>query len=96
MDCVTLLKRLALKQLCKVLGREVASSYFTRMKKIRNYRDFFSCDSAKYVRFHKELLNAGIYLHPQQYEHLLACIEHTTEDVEKCIAAAEQALKALT
>ena len=69
--------------------------YFTKMKKIRNYRDFFRTDSEKYLRFHKELLKRGIYFHPQQYEHLFVCTEHTTEDVRKAISAAEQALKAI-
>jgi len=69
--------------------------YFTKMKKIRNYRDFFSTDSEKYLRFHKELLKRGIYFHPQQYEHLFVCTEHSTEDVRKAITAAEQALKAI-
>lgn len=69
--------------------------YFTKMKKIRNYRDFFSTDSEKYLRFHKELLKRGIYFHPQQYEHLFVCTEHTTEDVQKAVTAAEQALKAI-
>ena len=70
--------------------------YFTKMKKIRNYRDFFSCDPAKYLRFHKELLKRGIYFHPQQNEHLFVCTEHSVEDVQKCITAVEQALKILS
>ena len=69
--------------------------YFIKMKKIRNYRDFFSTNSEKYLRFHKELLKRGIYFHPQQYEHLFVCTEHTTEDVRKAITAAEQALKTI-
>lgn len=69
--------------------------YFTKMKKIRNYRDFFSCDSAKYMNFHKELMKRGIYFHPQQYEHLFVCTEHSEEDIRKCIDATEQALRAL-
>jgi len=67
--------------------------YFTKMKKISNYKDFFSCDSPKYMKFHKELLKRGIYFHPQQYEHLFVCTEHTEEDVTKCVDAALQALK---
>ena len=69
--------------------------YFTRMKKIRNYKDFFSCDAAKYLRFHKELLKRGVYFHPQQYEHLFVCTEHTTDDVSKCMEAVDQSLRAI-
>jgi glutamate-1-semialdehyde 2,1-aminomutase len=69
--------------------------YFTKLKKISNYEDFFSTDSAKYLKFHKELLKNGVYFHPQQYEHLFVCTEHTAEDVQKCIDAAEDALKVI-
>jgi len=78
------------------IGAGGCQLYFTKMKKIRTYRDFFSCDSTRYLRFHKELLKRGIYFHPQQYEHLFVCTEHTTEDVQKCVKAAEDVLKVLS
>ena len=37
--------------------------YSTDLKKIFNYRDFFSTDSAKYMRFHKELLKRGFFFY---------------------------------
>ena len=67
--------------------------YFTKLKKISNYRDSFSCNAQKYMRFHKELLKRGIYFHSQQYEHLFVCTEHSNSDVEKLKEAAIQALK---
>lgn len=77
------------------IGAGGCQLYFTKMKRIQNYRDFFSCDSAKYMKFHKELLKRGIYFHPQQYEHLFVCTEHTTGDVQTCVDAAKQALREL-
>ncbi|MGO9646122.1 MAG: aspartate aminotransferase family protein [Candidatus Bathyarchaeia archaeon] len=77
------------------MGSGGCQLYFTKMKKIRNYRDFFSCDSEKYMRFHKLLLQGGIYFHPQQYEHLFVCTEHSTDDVRKCVDTAEKALRSL-
>ena len=77
------------------LGAGGCQLYFTEMKKIRNYREYFSCDEAKYLRFHKELLKRGIYFHPQQNEHLFVCTEHTEEDVHKCVDAVEQSLRAV-
>jgi glutamate-1-semialdehyde 2,1-aminomutase len=77
------------------MGSGGCQLYFTKMKKIRNYRDFFSCDSEKYMRFHKLLLQGGIYFHPQQYEHLFVCTEHSADDVSKCVDTAERALRSL-
>ncbi len=84
------------KGIVQGVGAGGCQLYFTEMKKIRNYRDFFSCDAAKYMRFHKELLKRGIYFHPQQYEHLFVCTEHTEKEIQTCIEAVEQALRALT
>jgi len=57
--------------------------YFTKLKKISNYRDFLTCDTEKYVRFHKELLKRGIYFHSQQAEHLFVCTEHSESDIDR-------------
>jgi len=77
------------------IGAGGCQLYFTDMKKISNYKDFFSCDSAKYMKFHKELLKRGVYFHPQQYEHLFVCTEHTEEDVTKCVDSAVQVLRGM-
>jgi glutamate-1-semialdehyde 2,1-aminomutase len=77
------------------LGAGGCQLYFTEMEQIQNYREFFSCDSFKYLRFHKELLKRGIYFYPQQYGHLFVCTEHTEKDVETCVDAVEQALRVL-
>ena len=69
--------------------------YFTKMKKIRNYRDFFSCDTQKYLRFSKQMLKRHIYFHPQQNEHLFVCTEHTDEDVAQAGRAASESLKTI-
>lgn len=79
------------------IGAGGCQLYFTKLKKIASYRDFVgNCDSVKYRRFHKELLKRGIYFHPQQYEHLFVCTEHSTDDVQTCINAVDDALRSLT
>jgi glutamate-1-semialdehyde 2,1-aminomutase len=77
------------------IGAGGCQLYFTDLKKISNYRDFFRTDSVKYMKFHKELLKRGVYFHPQQYEHLFVCTEHTEEDVQTCVDSATQVLKQL-
>ncbi len=69
--------------------------YFTKLKEIRNYRDFFSTDSAKYLKFSKQLLKRGVYFHAQQYEHLFISTVHTEEQVQQATEAAKDALKTL-
>ncbi len=75
------------------IGAGGCQLFFTKLKKISNYADFFNTDASKYLRFHKELLKMGIYFHPQQYEHLFVCTEHTVPDVQECVDAAEKALR---
>jgi glutamate-1-semialdehyde 2,1-aminomutase len=58
--------------------------YFTKLKKVKEYRDFLTCDSPKYMRMHRKLLKKGIYFHPQAYEHLFVSTQHTIEDVNRC------------
>lgn len=68
---------------------------FTKLSKIRDYRDFLSCDSEKYMKMHKKLMKRGIYFHPQQYEHLFISTQHSEEDVETCITAVKEVLREL-
>ena len=68
--------------------------YFTKLNKIRDYREFTTCDTAKYAIFHKELIRKGVYLHPGQNEHWFVSTAHTEEDVEQTLSAVHVALKA--
>ena len=67
--------------------------YFTKLKKITNYRDFLNCDTTKYLRFHRELLKRGIYFHSQQAEHLFVCTEHSEWDIDRLKQQATDALR---
>ena len=69
--------------------------YFTKLKKIRNYPDYATCDAQKYLAMHRKLLKKGVYFHPQQYEHLFVSTQHTEDDVEECVQAVTTALKSL-
>jgi len=68
---------------------------FTKLRKIKDYRDFLSTDSEKYMKMHKKLLKRRIYFHPQQYEHLFISTQHTEEDVNRCIANVKEVLREL-
>jgi len=70
--------------------------YFTKARKITNYREFISaCDSGLYPKFQRECLKRGVYVHPLQIEHLFVCTEHTENDITELGSAATEALKAI-
>jgi len=69
--------------------------YFTALPQIRDYREFTSCDFAKYRRFHKELLRHGVYTHPGQNEHWFVSTAHGEDDVGSTLGAVRESLKAI-
>jgi glutamate-1-semialdehyde 2,1-aminomutase len=49
-------------------------------------------DTKAFARFHRGMLERGIYLPPSQYEALFVSAAHSEEDIKKTIDAAEQVL----
>jgi len=47
-------------------------------------------DTAKFGRWHRAMLERGVYLAPSQYEAGFLSMAHTDEDIEKTIAAAKE------
>jgi glutamate-1-semialdehyde aminotransferase len=66
--------------------------YMTPLKKIREYRDFQSCDSNKYMHFHKLLMKNGVFTHPAQMEHMLVSTADTEQDIEKALESQQHRL----
>jgi glutamate-1-semialdehyde 2,1-aminomutase len=75
------------------IGGAGCQLYMTKEKKIKEYRDSFSCDPGKYREFHRHLLAKGVFLHPSQTEHIFVSSVHTDDDIGKVQKAAEFALK---
>ncbi|HYW01433.1 MAG TPA: hypothetical protein VE862_08185, partial [Candidatus Acidoferrum sp.] len=71
------------------------SIYFTKLRKVSTYRQAIQSDLEKYKRFRDEMLNHGVYMHPDGLERLLLSAVHTENEVRETIAAAEKSLKAL-
>jgi glutamate-1-semialdehyde 2,1-aminomutase len=69
--------------------------YFTRLKKIGTYRQSLQCDYEKFKDFREDMLERGVYFHPDGTERFMLSTVHTTEDVEKTLAAAEETLSKL-
>ncbi len=60
--------------------------FFTRRKKIQNYRESLQIDWNLYLRHHQLLLDKGIYIHPDNYERITFSSAHTDKDIEKFIS----------
>ncbi len=59
--------------------------YFTRRKKITNYRDTLQTDWELYKLHSQLLLDRGIYTHPDNYERLVLSNAHTAKDIDQFI-----------
>ncbi|BAY61838.1 glutamate-1-semialdehyde aminotransferase [Calothrix brevissima NIES-22] len=62
---------------------------------VHNYEDAKSSDTAKFGRFHRGMLERGIYLAPSQFEAGFTSLAHTDEDIEQTIAVAREVLSSL-
>lgn len=62
---------------------------------VRSFEDAKQSDTQKFSRFHRGMLEAGIYLAPSQYEAGFTSLAHTEADIEKTIAAARSILAEL-
>ncbi|MDJ0591978.1 MAG: glutamate-1-semialdehyde 2,1-aminomutase [Pleurocapsa sp. MO_226.B13] len=59
---------------------------------VRNYDDAKTSDLKKFARFHRGMLEKGIYLAPSQFEAGFTSLAHTDEDIDNTIAAAKEVL----
>ncbi|MBE9117526.1 glutamate-1-semialdehyde 2,1-aminomutase [Lusitaniella coriacea LEGE 07157] len=63
---------------------------------VRSYDDAKKSDSAKFARFHRGMLERGVYLAPSQFEAGFTSLAHTDEDIDKTLAAAREVMKSLS
>ncbi|MEO0888539.1 MAG: aspartate aminotransferase family protein, partial [Cyanobacteria bacterium J06648_10] len=61
-------------------------------KDVHNYDDAKTSDLEKFSRFHRGMLEEGIYLAPSQFEAGFTSLAHTDEDIDQTIAAAKRVL----
>ena len=52
-------------------------------------------DTAKFAKFHRGMLEHGVYLAPSQFEAGFTSLAHTEADIDATIAAAREVLKSL-
>ena len=69
-------------------------SFFTS-NEVYDWSTAAACDTKAFARFFLAMLEAGIYLAPSQFETAFVSIAHSTEDLDRTIAAARIAFKGL-
>ena len=62
---------------------------------VRDYASATSANTEHYARFFREMLARGVYPPPSQFEAWFLSAAHTVKDVDKTIAAARAAMRAL-
>lgn len=63
---------------------------------VRNYDEAARSDTAAFGRFHRAMLDRGVWLPPSQFEAAFLSAAHGEEEIEATIAAAREALAGLS
>ena len=66
--------------------------YFTD-KKVMDYKDAKTSNTEKFTKYFHNLLGAGVFIPPSQFECCFISLFHNEEDLEHTLEAIEQALK---
>jgi len=70
-------------------------SLFFTSQDVNDYESVLSCDTTKYARFYRELLAAGIYFPPSQFEVCFVSGAHSRDDIDKTAEAVNRALETI-
>lgn len=62
---------------------------------VENFEAAAKSDTDKFARFHRAMLEQGVYLAPSQYEAGFTSLAHTEEDIDFTINAAKEVFKTL-
>lgn len=79
----------------KALG-SMFGFFFNELDNVSNYADALKSNTKLFGKFHQEMIKNGIYLPPSQYEACFISTEHSDEDFEKTLKAAEKSFQALS
>jgi len=69
--------------------------FFFTAGPVHNYEDAKKSDLQKFGRFHRGMLEQGVYLAPSQFEAGFTSLAHTDDDIDQTIQAARTVMAAL-
>jgi glutamate-1-semialdehyde 2,1-aminomutase len=72
------------------------STVFFAPRPVRNYADAKRSDTKRYARFFREMLDRGIFLAPSQFEAAFVSAAHTSQDIDRTLAAAHESLQVIS
>jgi glutamate-1-semialdehyde 2,1-aminomutase len=91
-----------LLSIAKETGHPVSGGYISAMfglfftgDPVHNYEEAKKSDLAKFARFHRGMLENGVYLAPSQFEAGFTSLAHTNEDIDRTLAAARKVLSSI-
>lgn len=64
--------------------------FFFTKGPVNNYQDAAKSDTEKFGRWHRLMLERGVYLAPSQFEAGFTSLAHTEADIDLTIAAAKE------
>jgi len=71
------------------------STLFFIDESVRDYAGAKRSNTKRYARFFREMLDRGIFLAPSQFEAAFVSTAHTSQDIDRTIAAAADSLEAM-
>jgi len=72
-------------------SHSLGTIFFTEQP-VSDYNGAKRSDTKRYARFFREMLDRGIFLAPSQFEAAFVSAAHTTEDIDRTIAATQDVL----
>ncbi len=66
--------------------------FFTKTP-VRNFEEALKADTTKFAAFFREMLDAGVYLAPSQFEAIFVSMAHTEADIDEVVSKAGEALR---
>jgi glutamate-1-semialdehyde 2,1-aminomutase len=66
--------------------------FFFQEGPVKNFTDAAKSDTEKFGRWHRAMLEEGVYLAPSQFEAGFTSLAHTEADIDATIAAAQRAM----
>jgi glutamate-1-semialdehyde 2,1-aminomutase len=66
-------------------------TWFFTNRPVTDWDSAAKCDTQAFGRFHRGMLDAGVWLPPSQFEAAFLSIAHTKGDIDDTIAAAREA-----
>jgi glutamate-1-semialdehyde 2,1-aminomutase len=80
---------------CPVYTARTGSMFclFFTQNEVHDWTSAANCDTERFGRYFRSMLDQGVYLAPSQFETAFVSAAHSDEDIDKTLAAAWNALK---